>query len=275
MLEDSSNILDSARLIEEYKDIPKMPSIMEQAFTAVKNPLSAANELIKLLENNKSIAAKVIDLSNSSFFGSNKQSTTIEKAVNSLGIINTRNIIIALSLKQLITMQGTRELWEHSIKCAVASSTIAKEYKIINPDDAFLIGFLHDIGKILLNTKDSLKYSKTKYIAANEKIDLYKVEEKQFGTNHSVLGALISKKWQLSVIVTNCIRYHHNPLQSSLPVMCSIIYAADRLVQNETPEPLIDDNIVKKLNFSVNDPVAIKETSIAKSMIFLKEAMGL
>jgi putative nucleotidyltransferase with HDIG domain len=171
----------------------------------------------------------------------------------------------------MMTAQGSRELWEHSIRTAVAAEILAKEYKVINPDDAFVIGFLHDIGKMLLNTKNPLKYSKVRYLAQQDNISLVDVEDAQFGTNHCVLGALISKKWQLPVILTNCIRYHHDPSQSSLPTVCGIVYCADRMVQQNMPNPLLDPKVLNKLDFSIADPVALRETILTKANIFLKE----
>ena len=185
--------------------------------------------------------------------------------------MKAKNIIMSLALKHMRTAQGSRELWEHSIKCAVASEIIAKEYRVINPDDAFVIGFLHDIGKILLNSKNPLKYSKVRYSAQQGNVNLVELEDAQFGTNHCVLGALISKKWQLPVILTNCIRYHHQPTQSSLPTVCGVVYCADRLVQTNMPTPLLDPKIMNKLDFTIEDPVALRETVLAKASIFLKE----
>ena len=148
---------------------------------------------------------------------------------------------------------------------------LAEEFKVINPDDAFVIGFLHDIGKILLNAKNPIKYSKVRYIAQQNQADLVEVEDSFFGTNHCVLGALVSKKWQLPVILTNCIRYHHNPVQSSLPVACGIVYIADRLVQNKIPNPILDPKIMDRLDIQISDPLALRESILAKASIFLKE----
>ena len=127
---------------------------------------------------------------------------------------------------------------------------------------------------MLLNVKNPLKYSKVRYLASQGNIDLVEVEDAQFGTNHCVLGALVSKKWQLPVILTNCIRYHHDPVHSSLPSVCGIVYCADRLVQNNMPTPLLDPKVMSKIDFTINDPVALRETILAKATIFLKEMAG-
>ncbi len=271
MMNNNSNKLDPQQVVAEFKDIPPMPNVMVKALSVIKNPTTGIAELAKIMQVDQAISTKTLSLVNSAFYGFRQQITSINKALVVLGMMKAKNIIMSLALKQMMTAQGSRELWEHSIKCAVAAEILAKEYKVINPDDAFVIGFLHDIGKILLNSKNPLKYSKVRYLAAQGNVDLIEVEDAQFGTNHCVLGALISKKWQLPVILTNCIRYHHDPAQSSLPTVCGIVYCADRLVQPNIQSPILDPKIMNKMEFSINDPVALRETVLAKATIFLKE----
>lgn len=268
------NRLDPQQVVAEFKEIPPMPNVMLKALTVIKNPTTGIAELAKIMQVDQAISTKTLGLVNSAFYGFRQQITSINKALVILGMMKAKNIIMSLALKQMMTAQGSRELWEHSIRCAVASEFLAKEFKVINPDDAFVIGFLHDIGKMLLNIKNPLKYSKVRYLATQGNVSLVDVEDSQFGTNHCVLGALVSKKWQLPVILTNCIRYHHDPAQSSLPSVCGIVYCADRLVQMQMPTPLLETRVMSKLDFSIQDPVALRETIMAKANIFLKEMSG-
>ncbi|MBR3604571.1 MAG: HDOD domain-containing protein [Candidatus Gastranaerophilales bacterium] len=270
-MNNNPNRLDPQQVVAEFKDIPPMPNVMVKALSVIKNPSTGIAELAKIMQVDQAISTKTLSLVNSAFYGFRQQITSIQKALVVLGMMKAKNIIMSLALKQMMTAQGSRELWEHSIKCAVAAEILAKEYRVINPDDAFVIGFLHDIGKMLLNTKNPLKYSKVRYLAQQDNINLVDIEDAQFGTNHCVLGALISKKWQLPVILTNCIRYHHDPVQSSLPTVCGIVYCADRLVQPNMPNPLLDPRIMNKMDFTIADPVALRETILAKANIFLKE----
>ena len=271
MMNNNPNRLDPQQVVAEFKDIPPMPNVMVKALSVIKNPSTGIAELAKIMQVDQAISTKTLSLVNSAFYGFRQQITSIQKALVVLGMMKAKNIIMSLALKQMMTAQGSRELWEHSIKCAVAAEFLAKEYRVINPDDAFVIGFLHDIGKMLLNTKNPLKYSKVRYLAQQDNINLVDIEDAQFGTNHCVLGALISKKWQLPVILTNCIRYHHDPVQSSLPTVCGIVYCADRMVQANMPNPLLDPKVMNKMDFSIADPVAMRETILAKANIFLKE----
>ena len=265
------NRLDPQQVVAEFKDIPPMPNVMVKALSVIKNPATGIAELAKIMQVDQAISTKTLSLVNSAFYGFRQQITSIQKALVVLGMMKAKNIIMSLALKQMMTAQGSRELWEHSIKTAVAAEILAKEYKVINPDDAFVIGFLHDIGKMLLNTKNPLKYSKVRYLAQQDNVNLVDIEDAQFGTNHCVLGALISKKWQLPVILTNCIRYHHDPAQSSLPTVCGIVYCADRMVQPNMPNPLLEPKVMNKMDFTIPDPIALRETILAKATIFLKE----
>ena len=274
MMNNGPNKLDPQQVVAEFKDIPPMPNVMVKALNVIKNPATGIVELGKIMQMDQAIATKTLMLVNSAFYGFRQQITSINKALVVLGMMKAKNIIMSLALKKMMTAQGSRELWEHSIKCAVAAEVLAKEYKVINPDDAFVIGFLHDIGKILLNTKNPLKYSKVRYLAQQSNVDLVEVEDAQFGTNHCILGALISKKWQLPVILTNCIRYHHDPVQSSLPTLCGVVYCADRLVQNIIPNPILNPKVMSKIEFTIQDPIALRETILAKANIFLKEMSG-
>ena len=271
MMNNNPNRLDPQQVVAEFKDIPPMPNVMVKALSVIKNPTTGIAELARIMQVDQSIATKTLNLVNSAFYGFRQQITSIQKALVILGMMKAKNIIMSLALKQMMTAQGSRELWEHSIKCAVAAEILAKEYKVINPDDAFVIGFLHDIGKMLLNSKNPLKYSKVRYLAQQENVSLIDLEDAQFGTNHCILGALVSKKWQLPVILTNCIRYHHDPAQSSLPTVCGIVYCADRMVQPNMPNPLLEPRVMNKMDFSIADPVALRETILAKAQIFLKE----
>lgn len=266
-----NNKINAQQYIEEFKDIPPMPNVMIRALEVIKNPQTGIKELSNIMAVDQSISAKTLSLVNSAYYGFHQQITSINKALVILGMMKAKNIIMSLALKQMMTAQGSRELWEHSIKCAIASEMLAEDFKVINPDDAFVIGFLHDVGKILINTKNPIKYSKVRYIAQQNQANLVDIEDQFFGTNHCVLGALVSKKWQLPVILTNCIRYHHNPTQSSLPVACGIVYVADRLVQTKIPTPILERQIMDKLDITINDPMALRESILTKASIFLKE----
>jgi putative nucleotidyltransferase with HDIG domain len=261
--------------IDEFADLPAMPHVMTKALEAIKNPITGLKQLGNIISVDQAISTKTLSLANSAFYGFRQQITSVDKALIMIGAVKAKNIIMSLALKQMMGGQSSRELWEHSLKCAVAAEYLALEYNgAIKPDDAFTVGFLHDIGKALLNTKDPVKYSKIKYIAEQNQGDLLELERTFFGVDHCTLGAALSKKWQLPVILTNCIKYHHAPTLSSLPAACGIIHIADKLVQPKLEDPPLDPQIMSKLGFTIDDPQTIKECVLIKAGILIREMGG-
>ncbi|GBF22635.1 metal dependent phosphohydrolase [Candidatus Gastranaerophilus sp. (ex Termes propinquus)] len=257
--------------LDEFKEIPPMPNVMVKALEVIKNPHTGLKELANIMSADQAISTKTLSLVNSAFYGFRQQVTSINKALVILGMMKAKNIIMSLALRQMMVSQGSRELWEHSIRCAIAAEHLASELKVINPDDAFIMGFLHDIGKILLNAKDPAKYSKVRFMVQQEDAEICALETEHFGTDHCMLGSMISKKWQLPVILTNCIKYHHQPTLSSLPAACGIVYVADRLVQLNSQDPVFNPEIMERLDFRINDPKTIREHVLNKANVFIKE----
>ena len=126
-MNNNPNKLDPQQIVAEFKDIPPMPNVMVKALNVIKNPASGIAELSKIMQIDQAISTKTLSLVNSAFYGFRQQITSINKALVVLGMMKAKNIIMSLALKQMMTAQGSRELWEHSIKCAVAAEILAKE----------------------------------------------------------------------------------------------------------------------------------------------------
>ena len=117
------------------------------------------------------------------------------------------------------------------------------EIGVVDAGDAFTIGFLHDIGKILLNIVDTMLYQKVRTSVKNG-MDIIEAENEMFETNHADMGFLLAKKWKLSVLLANCIKYHHDPLSSSMPQVSTLAYIANKISHDE-PD-VFDEALVKE-----------------------------
>ena len=116
-----NNRINPQQYVDEFKDIPPMPNVMVRALEVIKNPQTGIRELANIMSVDQSISTKTLSLVNSAYYGFHQQITSINKALVILGMMKAKNIIMSLALKQMMTAQGSRELWEHSTKCAIAS----------------------------------------------------------------------------------------------------------------------------------------------------------
>ena len=256
--------IDSSKLLEQIKELPAMPNVIVKALGIIKDDTSGTKELSDIMAYDQALTSQVLKLVNSAYYGFAQEITSVNKALALLGMTQIRNIIIAVAMKPMLTSQGGRDMWKHSLRCGVAAEFLAnKTNGIVDPADAFTIGFLHDIGKILLNIADTMTYQKVRTMVKNGQ-DIIDAENEMFETNHADLGFLLAKKWKLSVLLANCIKYHHDPLSSSMPQVSALAYLANKLSHDE-PDIYDEEMIKDQLGIEISAAMKYREEIIEKS----------
>ncbi len=225
------------KLLGNCDSLPAMPNVVVKALSIIKDESKGLKDLANIIAYDQSLTTLVLKLVNSSYYGMPQQITSITRAISLIGMLDVRNIVITVAMRPMLTSRGGKDLWTHSIKTAIATELIAKTTNIIDPNDAFVLGFLHDIGKIILNHSNPIVYNKIKTLAEKSK-NIIEVENLLLGASHTEVGFILAKKWQLPIVIANCIKYHHSPFNSSIPKVVSLVLYADILVNDS-----FDDNV--------------------------------
>lgn len=257
-------------LVNSLKEFPAMPNVIMHALNVIKDPESGTKELARIISYDQSLSTKVLTLVNSAYYGFSQQITSISRAISLIGMSKTKNIILTVAMRPMLTNQGDKELWRHSITTAVGCEYLAKYLKIMDVDEAFVIGFLHDLGKVVLNLKDAKLYEKVKETARINP-NILEIERAYFGTDHCQMGSLLAKKWQLPLLINNTIKYHHAPNLSTMPIPCTLVYLVDSLVKEDFEMDSLDKDIMKNLTIQIDQPQILKESIRAKADILLRE----
>jgi HD-like signal output (HDOD) protein len=257
-------------LLNTIKELPAMPNVIMHALNVMKDPDSSAKELAKIISCDQTLSTKVLTLVNSAYYGFPQQITSIARAIALIGMSKAKNIIITVAMRPMLMNQGDKDLWKHSITTAVGCEYIAKYLRVMDTDEAFVIGFLHDLGKIILNLKNPKLYEKVKETAQFNP-NILEIEQVYFGTDHCQMGSLLTKKWQLPLLINNTTKYHHTPNLSSMPVACTLVYLVDSIVKENFEFDNLDPDIMKNLNINIDQPLILKENILAKAEILLNE----
>ncbi len=257
-------------LISNFKEFPAMPNVIMHALNVMKDPESSTKALAKIISYDQSLSTKVLTLVNSAYYGFPQQITSITRAISLIGMSKAKNIILTVAMKPMLTNQGDKELWTHSITTAVGCEHLAKHFKIMDADEAFVIGFLHDLGKVVLKLKNNELYKKVEETVKYNK-NILETEQAYFGINHCQIGSVLTKRWQLPLLVNNTVKYHHTPNLSSMPTACTLVYFIDKLVKEDFEQEDLDKDIMSNLNIQIAQPEILKENIIAKATILLNE----
>ena len=257
-------------LVNNVKDIHAMPSVIVKALNIMKKPTASMKELGDIVMYDQSLTIKILALVNSAYYGFSQQISSINIALSLLGMVKVKNIIVAVAMKPMMSNQGDKELWKHSMRVAAGCEYLANLTKIMDSDEAFIAGFVHDVGKIVLHMSNEKLYSKV-LSAVADGADILDAERKYFDTDHVKTGSLLAKRWQLPILLANIISYHHTPSLSSIPVPCNLVCLIDKLVQENYNPSLLDKDFIKTLGIDFADIEDLRTTIFQKSEVLIAE----
>ena len=257
-------------LVNAIKDIQAMPSVIVRVLNVMKKPTVSMKELGDIVMYDQSLTIKILALVNSAYYGFSQQISSISIALSLLGMVKVKNIIVAVAMKPMMSNSGDKELWKHSIRVAAGCEYLAKLTKIMDSDEAFIAGFIHDVGKIVLNMTDTKLYGKVIDVV-NDGADILDAERKYFDSDHVKTGSLLAKRWQLPILLANIISYHHNPSLSSIPVPCNLVCAVDKLMQENFNPNLLDKDFMKTLGIDLDDVEDLRQAIKQKAELLISE----
>ena len=192
-------------------DLPTIPVIAIRVMQLIESENATAEQLAKIVASDPAVAARVLKISNSSFYGCRRQIQTISNAIVVLGFSTLRSLVVAASLKQVYKPFGLTEkmLWEHSFGTGLAAKIIAQQTGAANEEEAFLAGLFHDIGKIIMNTLDRDKFQEVMQRCYNEQISFEDAERSVYPFSHEEVGANVIKKWNFPEVLASAVEQHH------------------------------------------------------------------
>lgn len=202
---------DLEQIIMAAGDLPTIPVVATKVLQLMEDESSTAEDLARVVASDPAVAARVLKISNSSFYGAQRQIQTLPHAIMMLGFVTLKSVVVAASVKQVYQPYGLTEklLWEHSFGAGLAARLIAKELRRVNPDEAFLGGLFHDIGKQIMNFLDKDKFQEVMQLSYNEGISFEQAERILFPYTHEEAGALVIRKWNFPEQLMKAVLLHH------------------------------------------------------------------
>jgi putative nucleotidyltransferase with HDIG domain len=255
-------------LLNNIKDIPTMPHIASEALALIKDPNVNLKHLANVISKDISLTGQILKLVNSAYYGFPSQITTINKAMALLGLNQVNSLVMSVAVKPMLMSNCGKSVWQHSVRCAVASQLISKNLCEKDTEAFFVMGLLHDIGKTLYQIYNSAAAEELEKLV-NLGADRIKAESMIFGYTHTDLGEELVKKWNLPPIICNAIKYHHAPNLSKMKREVGIIYVADRITQETLKFPILNPEIMNTLDFQISDPQALREDTFIRSETLL------
>jgi putative nucleotidyltransferase with HDIG domain len=199
------------QLIMNANDLPTIPVVAMKVLQLIENESTTSEDLAKVVSSDPAVAARVLKISNSTFFGCKRQINTLSHAIMMLGYNTLKSLVMAASVKQVYKTYGLTEkmLWEHSFGAGLAARIIANSTQLANDEEAFLGGLFHDIGKTIMNNIDSNQFQMVMQKCYNEEIPFLDAEQQFYPYSHADVGGLVIQKWNFPDMLMKAVLEHH------------------------------------------------------------------
>jgi len=202
--------------IRKAEELLALPLAVERVIALCSRPETSAADLVTPIGADAALATSIIRQANSVAIGGTHRVRDLQNAVARLGVRATGNVALAQTVFTMFAPQtGTQrgfdrtQYWLHSLGAACCARAVAAHWKQANPEEAFLAGLLHDIGKMVLDEYLQEEYSQVTIGAKQNGVSLRIAESDHFGVSHSFVGGRIAQQWQLPESLYTAIADHH------------------------------------------------------------------
>ncbi len=193
-----------------------LPILAKSIIEISADPNASARNLAAVVKKDQSLTAKILKIVNSAYYGFYRKIGNVDHAIVILGFNEIKNISLAACIIRAYVddsdpLFNREKFWLHALGSAYISRALSSFKPTLNTEDAFVIGLLHDIGKVVLAQHFTDLFSRCLNLAKKRKQPLHKVSAEVMEIDHAEVGGLVAEGWRLPVPLVRAIQFHHNP----------------------------------------------------------------
>ncbi|MFA5863836.1 MAG: HDOD domain-containing protein [Phycisphaerae bacterium] len=242
-------------IIRQMESLPTISVVATRLLQATTSKESSIKEVISLIQSDQSLTAKILGLTRKAYLGLGESANTVEKAVVMLGFEAVKNAVLSIQVFEAFGGKGKtknkgigehekfnrQEFWKHCLAVACTAQLIVEQMpnrKGLDPNEIFVCGLLHDLGKVALDTCLPKSFERVVEIAVNNHTSISDVERRILGMDHAAIGKRLADHWKLPDNIVHAIWLHHHK-STSLPPhipyrdLIDIIYLADLIAREQ------------------------------------------
>jgi HD-like signal output (HDOD) protein/prolyl-tRNA editing enzyme YbaK/EbsC (Cys-tRNA(Pro) deacylase) len=208
------------RDLQEFHELPVLPSTAGHLLQLASNPLSNARQLAGIIAQDASLAAQVMRYANSSLYGYAGSVNDLQTAIaRVLGFDFVLNLALGLTIGKSLRIPadgplGLEAFWRHSVYSARLVECLARQIEGRERPArgaAYLAGLLQNIGRLVLGHTFQPEFFLLNQLAMiNPQIATTDLETSVLGVTHDQIGAWLMEAWGMPASLITGVRYHHD-----------------------------------------------------------------
>jgi putative nucleotidyltransferase with HDIG domain len=215
--------------------LPVFPAVALEAMKVAADPMASAARLEKLVTRDPVLAGEILKAANSPLRSPARPIRSIRQAVTYIGAHDTSRIVASAALRPLFESPLLEPLWIHSLELAKVAELLARLSGRGEPEEAFLAGLLHDIGRLALWKLPARVVRQYGMLIAQGCEPMF-AETLLCGFDHCTAGREVAQYWYLEPRLAEAIAAHHNPERTSSE-LAHLLYLAEYWTNSQEDLP--------------------------------------
>lgn len=222
-------------ILDRLHQLPSIPAVVQELISNFDNPDLDSQHLAEKIGQDQALAAKVLRVANSAFYGLPRQIGSIQEAVTVLGFSTVRSLVLSAGIIDAFATTSPacvdrKQYWQRSLATAIYARAVAKCLRQ-DSETAFSAGLLHDIGILVLDVCDHERFAALWRDTQAGENGLIEAERAALGFDHAELGAEVARRWKFPPAIEEAIRHHYQPEHPPFQPLTGCVHVARILAQ--------------------------------------------
>ena len=221
-------------VLRNIYNLPPIPKVITEALKLLDSKTTSTAELSKVISKDQGLVLKILAISNSPMYGLQRRVTSIDFALLILGFSELRNIISILSMTEAFKNKTDQyldhhEFWIHSFLTGSAAKRLAEDLDFYNSGEAFIGGFLHDMGISVIHRYFHSNFIQIHDLVKNEGLKFRDAEIEVLGMDHQEVSHFLLNRWNFPAELSDAMLHHHDPsgAKQEDKMLAAILHFAD------------------------------------------------
>lgn len=222
------------KTLAKLNDLPSLPAVLMEALSQIDDNSAATGGIVDKIAQDPSLAARILRIANSPFFGLPREIDSLRHAVVLLGLARVRELLVSACFRKLLPIPKAPfdypRFWHHSLAVGTYARLLA-EYAVISQESAFTAGLVHDIGRLAIGSYFPEAFSAILEEYQKGETDILAAEQRILGLDHTAIGGMLATRWNFPDAIKEAIEFHHTkPASNHSNSLSTVVYAANLMI---------------------------------------------
>jgi len=271
--------------LARLSNLPSIPQIVVQIKQVADDPKASPADLANVILSDHQLTSRILRMANSAYYSEySGRIITVTHAIVVMGFRAVHNIAVSMAIYGVMN-EFTRRckfdlvgFWTRSLACGVIAKFLAQcagRAKML--ETAFIAGFMHDIGQVILAGAFPDKYEQLSKIDPGSP-DLCETERVLLGIDHQLVGEHVARSWNLPDVLVRPVGEHHSPpkARGDRPddLLVDLVHLGDWLYPYAMGGTQPEDRSFGEIVARVREVIDITDDQVARLLVECREQVA-